>query len=91
MRRFHQGQWPGPWTTQLADYPGIYEMRLKVERYQYRPLFIFGPGRSDLTFVIMANEVGDQFLPKDAPDRAAALRLAVMNRGVKIDELEIDE
>jgi hypothetical protein len=91
IRRLHQGQWPGAWTTQLAGYSAIYEMRLTVERYQYRPLFVFGFGRTDITFVVMAEEVGDQFIPRNAPARATALRVDVMNKRIKVDELEIDD
>jgi hypothetical protein len=91
MRRLYQGQWPGGWTKQLTGYPGIFEMRLKVERYQYRPLFIFGPSRGNLTFVVMADEVGNDFVPKDAPDRATGLMREVIAQRTQLHELEIDE
>jgi hypothetical protein len=90
MRQLNQGQWPPTWTTQLSGYPAIYEMRFKVSQHQYRPLFIFGPGRAEITFVFMADEVGDAFVPKDAPERADRVRDDLLNRRSEICELEIE-
>ena len=90
MMRLNQGQWPPTWTTQLVGYPGIYEMRLKVSQHQYRPLFVFGPGQAQITFVFMADEVGDEFVPRDAPNRAEHARTEVMNGECEIRELEIE-
>ena len=90
MKVLNQGQWPPTWTEQLTGYPGIYEMRLKVSRHQYRPLFIFGPSRADITFVYMADEVGDAFVPRDAPERAARAQDDVMNGRSETREFEIE-
>jgi hypothetical protein len=65
-------------------------MRLKVSQHQYRPLFFFGPARGDVTFVFMADEVGDKFVPTDAPQRAERARDDVVNRRSEIRELEIE-
>jgi hypothetical protein len=89
MRLLNQGQWPPTWTEQLSGHPGIFEMRLKVSQRQYRPLFFFGPGRGEITFLFMAHEVGDKFVPKDAPQRAEHARDDVVNRRSEISELEI--
>lgn len=90
MRQLRQDQWPPTWTKQLRGHHGIFEMRLKVAAHQYRPLFFFGPGRGDITFVFMADEVGDKFVPPDAPARAQRARADVMSRRREIVELEID-
>ena len=90
MRVLNQGQWPPAWTKQLSGHPGIFEMRLKVMQHQYRPLFFFGPVRGELTFVFMADEVGDAFVPKDAPGRAERARDDVLNHRSEIRELEIE-
>jgi hypothetical protein len=65
-------------------------MRLKVSQHQYRPLFIFGPGRAEITFVFMADEVGDAFVPKDAPERADHMRDDLMSGRSASCELEIE-
>jgi hypothetical protein len=90
MRVLNQAQWPPTWTRALTGFPGIYEMRLKVFRHQYRPLFIFGPDQAEITFLVMADEVGDAFVPKDAPEQALQAREQVMNRRSDVREFEIE-
>lgn len=91
MRKMHQAQWPPGWATPLVGYPGILEMKLKVSQHQYRPLFIFGPPRASIILVLMAEEVGDKFVPKDAPDRAQAIRTEIIDGHGKYEELDIDQ
>jgi hypothetical protein len=74
----------------LVGYSGILEMRLKVSRRQYRPLFVFGPPRASIIFVFMAEEVGDKLVPKDAADRAEAIRAEIMDGRSNYKELDID-
>ncbi|MDO8432164.1 MAG: hypothetical protein Q7S58_07100 [Candidatus Binatus sp.] len=91
MRKVHQAQWPPTWATPVVGYSGILEMRLKVSQHQYRPLFIFGPPRASIIFVFMADEVGDEFVPKDAPDRAQAIRTEIIEGRSKFEELDNDQ
>ncbi len=88
MRSLNQGQWPPAWTTQLSGQSGIYEFRMEVNNIQYRPLFFFGPGRSQLTFVFVALEINDAFVPRDAPQRSDALRKDILDGRRQIREFQ---
>lgn len=61
-------EWTMPYCRQL-DY-GISEIRFKSRKVQQRPLGYFGPERKDFTFLYPATEKDDQFVPKDAIERA---------------------
>jgi hypothetical protein len=88
METTHQAQWPPLWTTKLKGYDEVYELRFEVWNVQYRPLFFFGLHRAEITFVLSALEVGDEFDPKDAPDRAAQLIKDI--RDGKLDTEDLD-
>jgi len=88
MELTHQAQWPNPWTTKLKGYKEVYELRFEVWNVQYRPLFFFGIGRAEITFVLPAIEVSDEFDPRDAPDQAE--RLIKDIRDGKLDTQDLD-
>ena len=60
--------WCPPHCRMLGD--GIVEIRFKCKKVQQRPLGYFGPGRKEFTFLFPAIEKGDEFIPKDAIERA---------------------
>lgn len=60
-------KWGGNYFFPLTGYAGIFEIKFRVANILYRPLGCFGPERRDFTFLIGANEQGDQFVPLNAP------------------------
>ncbi len=62
----------------LAGYPGILEMRFKVNKVVYRPLCCYGPGRRQVTILVGAKEIGDKIVPESAP-RTAMDRMHAIN------------
>jgi hypothetical protein len=77
MQNLNQTQWPLSWTKKLVGYRHIFELRFEVWNVQYRPLFYYGIGQQ-IIFAFPALEIGDQFVPSDAPARAEARRLDVI-------------
>jgi hypothetical protein len=49
---------------------GLFELRIFVERVQYRPLCSYGPNNRDITILFGAIEKGDKFVPATACSRA---------------------
>jgi hypothetical protein len=90
MRPMEHEQWPGGWTTKLKTYKEVYELRFEVGNIQYRPLFFFGIGRSEITFVFPAIEKGNKFDPKDAPDQAEKLIEDVRNGKRNTQEIDLE-
>jgi hypothetical protein len=60
-------KWGGNYFFPLSGYPGIFEIKFRVANVLYRPLGCFGPDRMEFTFLIGANEQGDEFVPPNAP------------------------
>lgn len=65
-----QIKWGSNHFSPLTGYSGIFEIKFRVANVLYRPLGCFGPERMDFTFLIGANEQGDKFVPRNAPDIA---------------------
>lgn len=65
-----QNKWGGNYFFPLTGYSGIFEVKFRVANVVYRPLGCFGPDRMDFTFLIGANEQGDEFVPQAAPNIA---------------------
>jgi len=70
-------KWGGNYFFPLTGYSGIFEIKFRVANVLYRPLGCFGPDRMDFTFLIGANEQGDEFVPLNAPE-IATQRMAVI-------------
>jgi len=62
--------WHRPYAHKLTGYDGIWEVRVKSERVQYRPLGCCGPGDEVFSLLIGAKEINNRFDPKDAPEIA---------------------
>lgn len=62
-----RSQW-GDYTGAMVGpgWEGIYEIRIRYDRVQLRPLFFYGPGREQATLLMGAQEVGDEIEPRSA-------------------------
>ena len=63
-----------PYAAKLEGYDNIWEVRVKSEKIQYRPLGCSGPGDKVFSLLIGAREKGSHFEPKDAPKIAEKRR-----------------
>lgn len=60
-----------PYAKRLKrDGKGLWEVRILVEKKQVRPIGYFGPGKSDYTFLIGAEEKSGKFVPKNTIETA---------------------
>src|ERR1035438_198120 len=62
--------WTRPLASNLDDYPGIVEIRIRWMNTQYRLLGYRGPAERQFTLLYPALEKGDQFVPLNAPEIA---------------------
>jgi hypothetical protein len=64
--------WVRPKASKLAGNPcrHFYEIRIKANNTQHRPLGYFGPGDGRFTIVFCATEKDKKFVPKDACEQA---------------------
>lgn len=62
--------WVRPLASNLDDYPGIVEIRVRWMNTQYRILGFRGPDERQFTILFPALEQGDQFQPLSAPEIA---------------------
>jgi hypothetical protein len=63
-------KWDSKYFKPVTGYHGIYEIKIRYRNVQYRPLGCYGPGRKEFTLLIGAKEIGDAFVPKNAPEKA---------------------
>lgn len=47
-----------------GDCQGLFEMRFRIQRVQYRPIFFYGPGPGELTLLAGAIEKGGDLRPR---------------------------
>ena len=59
--------WVRPLTSNLDDYKGIVEIRVRYMNIQYRILGFRGPWERQFTLLYPAVEQGDEFVPRNAP------------------------
>lgn len=62
---------------------GLWEIRVRVESVQYRPLCFRGPGRKEITILVGAREKGNKFDPLSAPS-TAQIRMSEVSNGRSI-------
>lgn len=62
--------WVRPLASNLDDYPGIVEIRVRWMNTQYRLLGFRGPSDGQFTILFPATERGDDFDPPNAPEIA---------------------
>lgn len=68
----------------------IYKLRITSNNVQLRPLLCKGPidNAKEFTLLLGAYEVGDEFQPKDAPQRAARNREVIIENPTRRREHE---
>jgi len=64
------GIWPCQYARKLRGYYKIWEIRVKSENIQYRPLGCFGPGKNVFSILIGATKKNNRFIPPNAPKTA---------------------
>ena len=64
---------------------GIFEIRFEIGNVQYRPLCCYGPSDGDVTILVLAKEVGSQFVPASACATALARKALLSQRGQSVD------
>lgn len=69
--------WARPLASNLDDYEGIVEIRIRWMNTQYRLLGFRGPDVRCFSILVPAIEQGDQFVPLNAPD-IATTRMAIV-------------
>jgi len=74
--------WERPWAAKLKKVKDIYEIRVKSENVQYRPLGFFNTNLKEFTLLIGAIEKGNKFEPHDA-DKTAEKRRNLIVEGKK--------
>ena len=62
-----------------GDCDGLFEVRFRIGRTQYRPLGCFGPGDQEVTLLIGAKEVNGHFRPLSACTTAQHRKALVMS------------
>lgn len=62
--------WTRPLASNLDDYEGIVEIRIRWMNTQYRLLGFRGPRDREFTILFPAKEQGDEFVPLSAPSVA---------------------
>ena len=74
-------QW-GDWTGAMTGpaWNGIFEIRIRYDNVQYRPLFCYGPGANASTILMGSEERGGDIEPRFAP-KTCQLRKAEINGG----------
>lgn len=69
--------WTRPLASNLDDYDGIVEIRIRWTNIQYRLLGFRGPGERQFTLLVPALEKDDKFVPPTAPS-VARTRMTVV-------------
>ena len=69
--------WTRPLASNLDDYEGIVEIRIRWMNTQYRLLGFRGPDVRHFSILVAAIEQGDQFVPLNAPGTATT-RMAIV-------------
>jgi hypothetical protein len=79
-----------PHSRKLKGYQEIWELKAKIDKVQYRPLFCKGPNVGELIFLIGATKTGDhnktKFDPINAPKTAEQRRKLIFKDGEYIGE-----
>jgi hypothetical protein len=70
--------WTRPLASNLDDYAGIVEIRIRWMNTQYRLLGFRGPDVRQFSLLVPAIEQDDEFVPPTAPS-VAVTRMAIVN------------
>ena len=69
--------WTRPLASNLDDYDGIVEIRIRWMNIQYRLLGFRGPDERQFSLLVPAIEQDDEFVPPTAPD-VATTRMTIV-------------
>ena len=84
--------WRRPWIDKLErQCEGLWEIRFKADRIQWRPLGFFGPGNGQFTILLFAKEKGNRFVPRLACQTALGLKAKVLMDHGRIRQYEPPE
>ena len=83
-----QQTWDPPLAKKLKGYDDIYEIRIRYESIQFRPLGCFGPSPKAFTLLIGAVEKDHNFIPRNAPEIAVQRRELIYSNRSLIHEYE---
>ncbi len=78
--------WVRPLASNLDDYAGIVEIRIRYMNILYRLLGFRGPRDREFTLLFPAREQGDEFIPRNAPLIAENRMKIVTNNPGRIRE-----
>jgi len=78
--------WTRPLASNLDDYPGIVEIRIRWMNVQHRLLGFRGPGEREFTLLFPALEKDDQFVPLNAPSIAVGRMSVVQSDRSRVRE-----
>lgn len=70
--------WTRPLASNLENYPGIVEIRIRWMNTQYRLLGFRGPQDREFSLLMPAIEQDDEFVPPSAPSVAQARMKAII-------------
>lgn len=80
-------KWDSKYFMPYTGYHGIYEIKIKFKKVQYRPLGCFSSVRKEFVLLIGAKEKDNKLIPKNAAKRAKErCELICKDRGY-IDDL----
>jgi len=83
-----QQAWEPNYAKKIHGYDGIYEIRIRFENVEFRPLGFFGPHPNVFTLLIGAVEKDSNFRPRNAPEVAASRRKLISSNWSLIHEYE---
>jgi hypothetical protein len=91
LRQWPIEQWKLPYFRMLhEECSGLGEVRLKLDRVQWRPIGFFGPARLEFTFLLIAQEKGSKFNPREACAIGQERRRAVTQEPERSHEWFLD-
>jgi hypothetical protein len=66
LRQWPRDKWGIPFFRMLhGECRGLGEVRIKLDRIQWRPIGFFGPAELEFTILLIAHEKGGKFVPRD--------------------------
>lgn len=89
MQRLTKESWPPSYFSLLKGdhWAGLGEVRLKLDRVNYRIISFFGPEKGEFTMLLVAVEKDWKLTPKDAHDIAKRRRDEIINDRERAREL----
>lgn len=91
LRQWPREKWRYPHFRALhGECSGLGEVRIKLDRVQWRPIGFFGPRQLEFTFLLIAREKDRKFIPKDTCSIGQARKAEVVQTPEKSHEWFLD-